>query len=154
MACIASGLLFGIMHLDPQQFLYATALGFVLALVVRITDSIFASVIMHFIINGTSITVQKVVSFLPTTIDSELSLKAISLGEKLVLAFQYGCVAILFSYLAYLLIKKLKKNNIKRGIIDKESFYGLENKESVFNVYFIFIIGIYLLVMIRQVVLT
>ena len=153
-ACIASGLLFGIMHLDPQQFLYATALGFILALVVRITDSIFASVIMHFIINGTSITVQKVVSFLPTTIDSELSLKAISLGEKLVLAFQYGCVAILFSYLAYLLIKKLKKNNIKRGIIDKESFYGLENKESVFNVYFIFIIGIYLLVMIRQVVLT
>ena len=30
-ACAASGLLFGIMHLDPQQFLYATALGIILA---------------------------------------------------------------------------------------------------------------------------
>ena len=61
-ACIASGLLFGIMHLDPQQFLYATVLGFILALVVRITNSIFASAIIHFIINGTSITMQKIVS--------------------------------------------------------------------------------------------
>lgn len=154
LACIVSGLLFGIMHLDPQQFLYATALGFILALVVRITNSIFASVIMHFIINGTSITIQKIASFLPSNIDSELSLNGILLGEKITLAFQYGCVAVLFSYLAYLLIKKLRKNNIKRGILNKDIFYGKENKENVFNIYFISIIIIYLLVMIRQVLLT
>ena len=154
LACIVSGLLFGIMHLDPQQFLYATALGFILALVVRITNSIFASVIMHFIINGTSITIQKIASFLPSNIDSELSLNGILLGEKITLAFQYGCVAVLFLYLAYLLIKKLRKNNIKRGILNKDIFYGKENKENVFNIYFISIIIIYLLVMIRQVLLT
>ncbi len=153
-ACIASGLLFGIMHLDPQQFLYATALGFILALVVRMTNSIFASAIMHFIINGTSITIQKILSFLPSTADPEFTLKAISLEEKLVLSFQYGCVAVLFSYLAYLLIKKLKKNNIKRGIISEETFYRKDNKEKLFNIYFIFIIVIYLLVMVRQVILT
>ena len=150
-ACIATGLLFGIMHLDPQQFLYATALGFILALVVRITNSIFASAIMHFIINGTSITIQKIVSFLPSNVDSEISLKAISLGEKLILTFQYGCMAILFAYIAYLLIKKLKKDNIKRGTISKEIFYRKNNEENVFNIYFIFLIVIYLLVMVRQV---
>ena len=40
LAASITGLLFGIMHLDPQQFLYAAVLGFVLALVVRITNSI------------------------------------------------------------------------------------------------------------------
>ena len=58
-SCILSGLLFGIMHLDPQQFLYASVLGFILALVVRITNSIFASSIIHFIVNGTSITLPR-----------------------------------------------------------------------------------------------
>ena len=55
---LVTGLFFGIMHLDPQQFLYAVVLGFILALVVRITKSIFASMIIHFIINGTSVTMQ------------------------------------------------------------------------------------------------
>ena len=152
-ACIASGLIFGIMHLDPQQFLYATVLGFILALVVRITNSIFAASIMHFIINGTSITIQKVISLLPVELDTEMSLKAISLSEKLTLTFQYACIAILFSYLAYLLIKKLRKNNISRGIINEEVFYRGDSTERVFNIYFIFIIVIYLLVMIRQAML-
>lgn len=149
--CVISGLLFGIMHLDPQQFLYATVLGFILALVVRITNSIFASAIMHFIINGTSITIQKVVSYVPSNVDSELSLKAISLSEKLILIFQYGCIAVLFSYLVYILIKKLKKNNIKHGIISEDIFTVNDSKEKVVNIYFIFIIVIYLLVMVRQV---
>ena len=50
LSCIITGLLFGIMHLDPQQFLYAAVLGFVLALVVRITNSIFASALIHFLL--------------------------------------------------------------------------------------------------------
>lgn len=153
-ACVASGLIFGIMHLDPQQFLYATVLGFILALVVRITNSIFAASIMHFIINGTSITIQKVISLLPVELDTEMSLKVISLSEKFTLTFQYACIAILFSYLAYLLIKKLRKNNISRGIISEEVFYRGDSTERVFNIYFIFIIAIYLLVMIRQAMLT
>lgn len=41
-ASIVTGLFFGIFHLNPQQFLYTFALGFILALVVRITNSIFA----------------------------------------------------------------------------------------------------------------
>ena len=60
-------------------------------------------------------------------------------------------MAILFAYIAYLLIKKLKKDNIKRGTISKEIFYRKNNEENVFNIYFIFIIVIYLLVMVRQV---
>ena len=59
-AAAITGLFFGILHLDPQQFLYTAALGFIFALVVRITGSIYSSMIMHFIINGTSVTMLKV----------------------------------------------------------------------------------------------
>ena len=55
------------MHLDGQQFLYAVALGIILALVVRITKSIFSSMIIHFIINGTSVTMSKLTDLLPAS---------------------------------------------------------------------------------------
>ena len=76
------------MHLDPQQFLYATVLGFILALVVRITNTIFASALIHFLINGTSITMQKLISLFPQN-DSvmeqatEISLKGLPNWRKI-----------------------------------------------------------------------
>ncbi|MGL4774320.1 MAG: lysostaphin resistance A-like protein, partial [Clostridium sp.] len=64
-ASIVTGLMFGIFHLDGQQFLYASVLGFVLALLVRITNSIFASALLHFLINGTSVTLQQILLKIP-----------------------------------------------------------------------------------------
>ena len=55
-AALINGVLFGIIHLDPQQFLYAFALGSVFYLLVYYTKSIFASVIAHFVINATQVT--------------------------------------------------------------------------------------------------
>lgn len=151
-ACVASGLLFGIMHLDPQQFLYATVLGFILALVVRITNSIFASALMHFIINGTSITIQKIVSLFPVE-NSELNLQALPITEKINYGVTYAITALIFSILAYLIIKKLKSNNSKRGRIIENNVLNIEDKERVFDIPFIFIIVVYLLVMIRQIIM-
>lgn len=48
LAALITGIMFGIFHLDFQQLLYAAVLGFILAYVVRITNSIFASMLMHF----------------------------------------------------------------------------------------------------------
>lgn len=50
-ASIFSGLFFGIMHMDPQQFLYAFILGIMFAYLVHYTKSIFASILAHFTIN-------------------------------------------------------------------------------------------------------
>lgn len=49
-----SGLLFGLMHMNINQFLYAFAMGVIFALLIEATDSILASMIVHFVINGTS----------------------------------------------------------------------------------------------------
>lgn len=50
-----SGLLFGLMHMNLNQFIYAFVMGVIFALVVEATDSILATMIMHFVINGTSV---------------------------------------------------------------------------------------------------
>lgn len=152
-ACAASGLLFGIMHLDPQQFLYATVLGFILALVVRITNSIFASALIHFIINGTSITMQKIVSLLPME-SNDTSLQTLSISEKISYSITYAIIALVFSAFAYLIIKKLKDNNSKRGIVMDNKVRKSEDNERIFDIPFIFIIVVYLLVMIKQITMT
>lgn len=64
-AATINGLLFGIFHNNSSQFLYAFALGFVLALIVRYTGSIFVSMICHMAINGTQVILSKVLVFNP-----------------------------------------------------------------------------------------
>lgn len=160
-ACAVTGLLFGIMHLDPQQFLYATVLGFVLALVVRLTNSIFSSAIIHFFVNGTSITLQKLVNVLDTSGEvmeqaTEVSLRNINIAEKGVLVIVYGGIALAFAILAFFIIMKIKNLNIKRGVISKEHVrfksYNNYKQENVFNIPFIATIIIYIFVMMRQII--
>ena len=54
-ACIITGLFFGIMHLNKHQFFYAMVIGILFAYLVKITGSIWASILAHFLINGSQI---------------------------------------------------------------------------------------------------
>ena len=54
-AIVISSVCFGLMHSNFQQFLYATVAGIILGLVYVITDSIWASTIIHMINNAMSI---------------------------------------------------------------------------------------------------
>ena len=107
-------LFFGIFHLDAQQFLYAAVLGFIFSLVVRITNSIYASMIMHFIINGTYVTLAKISKIITENLpmameNTEFSLKNISSEEKLLLLITYGVIAIIFSIFVFFIIYALEK---------------------------------------------
>jgi membrane protease YdiL (CAAX protease family) len=51
-AAIVSGLMFGILHLNINQFSYAFVLGIIFAYVNRASGSVFTSMIMHFVINA------------------------------------------------------------------------------------------------------
>lgn len=152
-AALITGLFFGMLHLDPQQFLYATVLGFILALVVRTTKSIFSAAIIHFLINGTSITMQKILSFIPGNNElmeeaTEISLKSLPLDEKLMMFIIYGVIALVFASFVYLIIKKLEAWNIKRGIIDSYEHKG-DKSDKIINWPFIGCIIVYLIFMIR-----
>ena len=52
-AALVNGIFFGIMHLNPQQFLYAFCMGMLFALMVRHTRSLLASVLAHSAVNVT-----------------------------------------------------------------------------------------------------
>lgn len=53
-----SGLLFGLVHMNINQFAYAFAMGMIFAMLIEATGSIWSSVIVHFCINGTSVMMQ------------------------------------------------------------------------------------------------
>ena len=156
-AAAITGLFFGIFHLDAQQFLYAAVLGFIFSLVVRITNSIYASMIMHFIINGTSVTFAKISKIitdnLPIAMEStEFSLKNISSEEKFLLLITYGVIAVIFSIFVFLIIYALGKINAKRSLIEGNTLIETDNsKESILNIPLILIIVIYIFFMISTI---
>lgn len=153
-AAVITGLFFGILHLDPQQFLYATVLGFIFALVVRITNSIYASMIIHFIVNGTSVTLAKISKIISDSLPiaketTEFTLKNISSGEKILLLVIYGFIAVIFSIFVFLIIYALERLNEKRKIEEGRILKEEENiEERVINIPFILIIIVYIVVMI------
>lgn len=55
-AIVMSAFIFGLLHMNLNQMLYAMALGIVFCLVVEATGSIYSSMIMHFIMNSISTT--------------------------------------------------------------------------------------------------
>lgn len=113
-SCIVNGILFGIFHLDLQQFLYAAVLGMVLAYVVRITNSIYSSMIIHFITNGISVVLQKIIyTFYPKALETSSSVDMASLDimVKAQYIISYLLIAALFGAIVVLLLRWLKKNS-------------------------------------------
>lgn len=157
-ASLIIGLFFGIFHLDAQQFLYAVVLGFILAYAVRVTGSIFASMIMHFIINGTSITVQKLANLIGMSnpqggADAIMNL---TIYEKLHLLQGAAINLIIASVLAYLVIKKLNKWGKARGVQEVEvsnrsygeTLISTESSEKIIDWPFIVTIIVYIVFMV------
>lgn len=53
---LLSGLIFGLMHRNLNQFSYAFVMGFIFGLMIEATGSILSTMILHFMTNGTSVT--------------------------------------------------------------------------------------------------
>ena len=54
-AAFVSALLFGLLHMNPQQFPYAFVVGFIFSFLVERTNSLYASILPHMVINGTTV---------------------------------------------------------------------------------------------------
>lgn len=60
-AAILSGIMFGLMHLNFNQFSYAFVLGIAFAFLLEATDSIYTTMLGHFMINANSVLSLKLV---------------------------------------------------------------------------------------------
>jgi len=147
-SAIITGFIFGILHMNLQQFFYAFALGVLLAYLVHITNSIFASMLCHFTFNGISTLLTSLVS---TQTDlskaGAADISKIGSFEKIAALVMLFIVAVIFAAIVGLLIwaligvnknKKLKRQlNIESmsdvGLNEEMSFVLKEPKESIFN---------------------
>lgn len=152
-SALVIGLFFGIFHLDAQQFLYATVLGFILAYVVRATGSIFSSMIMHFILNGSSITIQKITSLTSSNLieqSTDVSVQALPFNEKIVLLQASLAMTIFAGVIVFIILQKLNNRGIARGVKDIPlGTYNVngelvESKERIIDIPFILIIVVYI----------
>ena len=128
--CVIIGLLFGIFHLNGQQFLYAAVLGGILAYLVRVTNSIFASMTFHFMINGTSVVMQKVLTYAQNKwgieeVAQDISIKSLPLVEKMNLLKECIGIAIISAILVIFILRKIKKinNTRKENLINEQIHY-------------------------------
>lgn len=114
-AAIMTGIMFGILHLNAHQFLYATVMGIILAYVVRATGSIFLSMLIHFLINSWNLIVQRITSQGVTTEDLIHEMNAIqtaSMDLKVQLFFYYLVAAVVAGFLISYLVRKMEKRNL------------------------------------------
>ena len=69
---VIQAVLFGILHFNMLQFLYATVLGLFLGFIVIWTDSLYAGIIIHMIFNGSSFIIDNILRALNVNIMSTI----------------------------------------------------------------------------------
>lgn len=115
-AALINGFLFSVLHLNPPQFLYTFVLGMILAYVVRITNSIFASMIIHFVFNGTS-TVTSWINMKQSASAIKKSQDMINnTNTKVMITIFLGIIAVVAIAAIITLIKELIRDNKENNI--------------------------------------
>lgn len=109
-AVILSGLMFGIMHMNLNQALYAFAIGILLALLFEATDSIVTTMLFHFIYNSQSCCLMYLMeAIVPGTL-AEASGMAVTSEELYMMISVYLVLAAIFTPLAICMLYKIAKN--------------------------------------------
>ena len=141
---LMSSLYFGLMHFTLTQLFYAIVAGVIFALLVKVTKSIYSSILMHFIFNGTQMTLAYfTIKYVPNI---EEQIANISYSAKdLIYPFIQFLVSLPFLALSIYLFIKNNKKEIEE--IKAEEVRKVE-KENVFTVFFYVNIVVYIAYMI------
>lgn len=119
---LLSAVLFGLMHMNLNQMLYATVLGILMALLVEATNSIYASMLMHFLINGSNVLMayQQLQAGTMSTAELESSIEQLGMTYESMLIMTvliYGMFAVIGLALAIPVYKKIASLSGRAGYI-------------------------------------
>lgn len=160
-AIILSGIMFGIVHLNINQFCYTVFLGIFFAFLVEGTGSMFSSIIAHLVVNGNSVILLTLLNKLTTRFDqlgismedlakeSGNSLSAsqnISILQVLIGIGFWGVISLGSTVLAVLLFIAICKRCNRWDHI--KSIFSIEKSEKMVTIPFIFATIIGALVMV------
>lgn len=144
-AVVLSGLLFGLMHLNINQFFYAFVVGMLLAIVALITKSIWPSVIIHFMNNGINTYLDYASSngYFGANFGSFILLENVNIFLRFFLYILIICAVVYVGI--WLLIKMYtttKKDQFSKfvkeftGIKDSNQQIDVENAQELLEIYF------------------
>lgn len=110
-AIFLSAFMFGAMHMNFNQFSYAFVMGIVMGFLVEATDSIIASMLMHFTFNGTSTTLSYIAYEYSSSVNSEQVKQTVSTHEELlrsvVVLLPFALIGIVIAGALYIAIAYL-----------------------------------------------
>ena len=109
-AVILSGFMFGIMHMNLNQALYAFAIGILLALLFEASDSIVTTMLFHFIYNSQSCCLMYLMEAIMPGYLAEASSMAVTSEELYMMISVYLVLAAIFTPLAICMLYKIAKN--------------------------------------------
>lgn len=151
-ASIINGLIFGMLHLTGSQFLYATFLGIMFAVIVRITNSIFSTFIIHFVFNGFNMTLNRVLSEILKNNQQIINQGNNNVINPVVVIIVQAVIALIALGIIILLIKSVKAK--RERIEGKEFVMKRINGESqnskndkIINFPFIILVVLYIVIM-------
>ena len=107
---LMSALLFGLMHLNINQFSYAFVIGITMALLVEATGSIWPSILVHFIINSKSVIGMFIADHMYEGIFDEYLNEGMmddTLGPAIIL---YAGISVVTTFIACVILGWLAKN--------------------------------------------
>lgn len=119
---LLSSVLFGLMHMNLNQMLYATVLGILMGLLVEATNSIFSSMLMHFLINGSNVLMayQQLQTSTLSAAELESSIEQLGMSYEsmlVVMVLVYGVFAVIGLALAIPVYKKIASLSGRAGYI-------------------------------------
>lgn len=131
-AALMSGLLFGITHLNLNQFAYAFAIGVAFCLLYEASGSIVLSMTAHFAINANTVFVMRVFENMPEIVAQEGAAQPAPAGLFLMAVAILAAFAVLGLFFFALIIKKIAKRadrteNFKKSVTDWK-YNGTEGK--------------------------
>lgn len=126
-AILMSSLLFGLIHMNVNQFIYAFVMGCILCMLVYATGTVLSSMIAHFIFNGINV----VLSYYSETIMKELEASgeetaALSAADYVIVYGIQIIIAVFGLMLAYMLFKSICREN--RGMENIKLIFKKENR--------------------------
>ena len=112
-SAIISSLLFGIFHMNFQQFVYAVAIGFVFCYIYDKTKNILHTMIIHFTIDFSQTLLSFSLLKVMNEYSDEIDFESNSIDTISNIPFIIGCVIVLLLFSLWLkaLIKKYKDEN-------------------------------------------
>ena len=119
-AAIFSGLCFGLIHMNLNQFCYAFVLGVIFALLVEATGSLLSSLIVHFMINSSSVWLLELSRHLYAAEEISGAAETFSRNEILTTLEVYTFLAVICGALAYgvfVLITKVCGSSQHMGLV-------------------------------------